>query len=93
MTLLTGAVSYPDQIDKPIPRFECTSLGAGLVGAASAIDLTSSNAGKADARPFRTPDRAITVPDARRRTLESLARRNDGDGREEEKAHCLAYSL
>lgn len=50
-----------------------------MAGLAGPVDLARRDAGQPDARPFRAPDRAVAVPDVRRRAGELLPGRNDGD--------------
>jgi hypothetical protein len=51
------------QLDERIACLNRRGIGAGLIGAAAAIHFPGSDASDANAGPFRTPDRAIAIPD------------------------------
>src|SRR5690606_565791 len=70
-----------------VTRLFGRSCRTGLVRAAGAIHFASGDPREPDARPFGAPDRTIAIPDAGRSAREGLSGRNDGGGRQKQKAH------
>ena len=69
-----------ENIDERVARFDRRGIGAGLVGPAGAVHFARGDPGDADMRAFGAPDRAIAIPDMRRRTGEALPGGNDRSG-------------
>lgn len=70
------------QLDERIACLNRRGVGAGLIGAAAAIHFPGSDASDANARPFRTPDRAIAIPDMGWCAGEGLTGGDDRGGKE-----------
>jgi len=68
-----------EQIDKSVASLIGTGGWARLVGIAGAVHLAGSYSRNADARPFRAPNRPISVIDMGWGTLEALAFGYDKD--------------
>ena len=65
------------QLHEGIACLNRRGIGAGLIGAARAVHFPGSDTGDPKVRAFRTPDRAIAIPDMGRRALEILSSSND----------------
>ena len=68
MAVRPSPIRLANQSNERVARFLGRRRRTRLVGTAGAIDLTSSDPGKSDARTFSTPNGAVTIPDMCRRT-------------------------
>ena len=89
MTMRTAADRLPNQGGQNVARVLCRRLRARLVRSAGSVHLTRCNAREADARTLRTPDRAVAVPNVRRRAAEGLSGWDDCHREEQQNAHDL----
>ncbi len=78
MTSCCGSARPAEDLYERVARCDGRTARARMMGAAGAVHLAGSNTGNPQARTFRTPDRSITVPDARGRADERLSCSNDG---------------
>lgn len=70
------------QLYQRIARLNRRGSGAGLIGPAGAVHFPGGNASDANAGPFRTPDRAIAIPDMSWCAGEGLTGSDDRGGKE-----------
>lgn len=66
MTLRAATDRAAQEQNEAIPSLYSGGSRAGMAEAAASVHLPRRDAGEADPRPFRTPDRPVSVPDMRR---------------------------
>ncbi len=66
-----------EQANEMIARRDRVGIRTGMPWTASAVHFARGDAGEADMRAFRAPDRAIAIPDRDGRADEGLTGRND----------------